>query len=174
MFTHYGKLVCLVCVCVCVCVCVSVCLCVLLFYSQPTLCDPIDCSPAESSVHGILQARILEWVAMPFSRGSSCQGSNLHLLHLLHWQAGFLPLAPPGKPIWLTMDQKTLSEATKISDHFIILPSPVSQCLLLENYCRDDATVCSSFFLLLSPLLSLMGFVHTCKFNPPPKLTVTW
>ena len=45
----------------------------------------------------------------------------------------FLPLAPPGKPIWLTMNQKTLSEATKISDHFIILPSPVSQCLLLEN-----------------------------------------
>ena len=133
MFTHYGKLVCLVCVCLCVCVCLSVCLCVLLFYSQPTLCDPIDCSPAESSVHGILQARILEWVAMPFSRGSSCQGSNLHLLHLLHWQAGFLPLGPPGKPIWLTMNQKTLSEATKISDHFIILPSPVSQCLLLEN-----------------------------------------
>ena len=36
-----------------------------------TLCDPVDCSPAGSSVHGILQARILEWVAMPFSRRSS-------------------------------------------------------------------------------------------------------
>ena len=36
-----------------------------------TLCDPMDCSPPGSSVHGILQARILEWVAMPFSRGSS-------------------------------------------------------------------------------------------------------
>ena len=36
-----------------------------------TLCDPVDCSPAGSSVHGILQARILEWVAMPLSRGSS-------------------------------------------------------------------------------------------------------
>ena len=39
--------------------------------SCPTLCDPMDCSPPDSSVHGILQARILEWVAMPFSRGSS-------------------------------------------------------------------------------------------------------
>ena len=39
--------------------------------SCPTLCDPVDCSPPGSSVHGILQARILEWVAMPFSRGSS-------------------------------------------------------------------------------------------------------
>ena len=37
----------------------------------PTLCDPLDCSPPGSSVHGILQARILEWVAIFFSRGSS-------------------------------------------------------------------------------------------------------
>ena len=37
----------------------------------PTLCDPMDNTPPGSSVHGTLQARILEWVAMPFSRGSS-------------------------------------------------------------------------------------------------------
>ena len=43
--------------------------------SCPTLCDPMD-----YTVHGILQARILEWVAFPFSRGSS-QGSNPGLLH---------------------------------------------------------------------------------------------
>ena len=39
--------------------------------SSPTLWDPMDCSPPGSSVHGILQARILKWVADPFSRGSS-------------------------------------------------------------------------------------------------------
>ena len=39
--------------------------------SYPTLCDPTDCSPPGSSVHGILQARILEWVAFHFSRASS-------------------------------------------------------------------------------------------------------
>ena len=38
---------------------------------NPTLCDPMDYSPLGSSVHGILKARILEWVAIPFSRGSS-------------------------------------------------------------------------------------------------------
>ena len=37
----------------------------------PILCDPMDYSPPGSSVHGILQARILEWVAIPSSRGSS-------------------------------------------------------------------------------------------------------
>ena len=36
-----------------------------------TPCDPMDCSPPGSSVHGILQARILEWVAIPFFKGSS-------------------------------------------------------------------------------------------------------
>ena len=39
--------------------------------SCPTLCDPMDGSPLGSYVHGILQARILEWVAMPSRRGSS-------------------------------------------------------------------------------------------------------
>ena len=39
--------------------------------SCPTLCDPMDCSPPHFSVHGIFQARVLEWVAISFSRGSS-------------------------------------------------------------------------------------------------------
>ena len=38
--------------------------------SCPTLCNPMDCSPPGSSVYEIVQARILEWVVMPFSRGS--------------------------------------------------------------------------------------------------------
>ena len=67
--------------------------------SCPTLCDPIACSPPGSSVHGILQARILEWVAMPSSSGAfPTQESNPHLLCILHCQVGSLPLAPPGKP----------------------------------------------------------------------------
>ena len=37
--------------------------------SCPTLCSPMDCSPSDSPVHGVLQARMLEWVAMPASRG---------------------------------------------------------------------------------------------------------
>ena len=37
----------------------------------PTLCDPMDCSLSGSSVHGIFQARVLEWIAISFSRGSS-------------------------------------------------------------------------------------------------------
>jgi len=50
---------------------VPVCVPAKLLQSCPMLCDPMDCSPPGSSVHGILQARTLEWVAMPSSRGSS-------------------------------------------------------------------------------------------------------
>ena len=45
--------------------------CCLVTKSCLTLCDPIDCSPPGSTVHGIFQARILQWVAISFSRGSS-------------------------------------------------------------------------------------------------------
>ena len=48
-----------------------VCVLIKLLQSCPTLCDPMDCSLPGYSVHGILQARILEWVVMPSSRGSS-------------------------------------------------------------------------------------------------------
>ena len=65
-----------------------------------TLCNSMDCSPPGSSVHRILQARILEWVAMPSSRGIFLTpGSNSHLLCLLHWQADSLPLCHPGSPV---------------------------------------------------------------------------
>ena len=48
-----------------------VCVCVLVAQSCPIPCNPMDCTPPGSSVHGILQARVLEWVAIPFCRGSS-------------------------------------------------------------------------------------------------------
>ena len=50
-----------------------------------TSCDPIDCSLLGFSVHGILQIRLLEWVAVPLLQGiSPTQGSNPGLLRLLH------------------------------------------------------------------------------------------
>ena len=58
--------------CVCVCVCAHVR--AHATQSCPTLCDPMDCSRPGSSVHGISQARILEWVAISFSRDLSDPG----------------------------------------------------------------------------------------------------
>ena len=61
----------------------------------PTLSDPMDCSPPGSSIHGIFQARVLEWVAIAFSRGIfPTQGSNPGLPHCRQM---LLPFKPPGK-----------------------------------------------------------------------------
>ena len=78
-------------------------------FSCIQLCDPMDCSPPGSSVHGILQARIVEWVAISHSRKWRCrlhlqgifltQGADPHLLCFLHWQAGSLPLVPKDSGI---------------------------------------------------------------------------
>ena len=71
-----------------------------------TLYDSMDRSPPGSSVHGVPQARILEWVATPSSRGSS--GLRDGAQCLLHWEAGSLPLAPPGKPSFGSLSSKIL------------------------------------------------------------------
>ena len=76
-----------------------VCVCVQLLQSCLTLCDPMGCSPPGSSVHGILQARILEWVAMPFSMGSSWpwDWTCICWRHLHYRQIPF-PLSHLGSP----------------------------------------------------------------------------
>ena len=63
-----------------------------------TLCNPIYCSLPGSSVHGIFQARILQWVAMPSSRDLPDPGTELTSLMSPATAGGFLPLAPPRKP----------------------------------------------------------------------------
>ena len=79
-----------------------VCICVLVTQSCPTLCDPMDCSPPGSSVHGILQARTLEWVAILFFKFTyllfifGCTGSLLlraHPLSLVAVFGGYSPVA---------------------------------------------------------------------------------
>ena len=60
--------------------------------SCPALCDPMDYSLPGSSVHGIFQARLLEWVAISCSRGPSRPRDRTHVLCLLYWLVGSLPL----------------------------------------------------------------------------------
>ena len=54
----------------------------LVSHSRLTLCNPMDCSPPGSSVHGILQASILGWIAMPFFRGSSQPRDQTQVSHM--------------------------------------------------------------------------------------------
>ena len=65
----------------------------------PTLCDPMDCSPPCSSVHGIPQVRILQWVAMPSSRGSSWPRDQITVSVSPVLAGRFLTIEPSGKPL---------------------------------------------------------------------------
>ena len=80
----------------------------------PTLCNPVDCSPQYSSVHGISQARIPEWVVIPFSRGwiFLTQGSKPYLLH---WQVDSLPLSHQGSLCYLLGLVKSASATLSFS-----------------------------------------------------------
>ena len=91
-----------------------------------TLCDPMDCSPPGSSVHGILQARILERVChVLLQEIFPTQGLKPCLLCLLHWQAGSLPLVPPGNFRAFLLMQKhpryTLCRETTVCRPYISL-----------------------------------------------------
>ena len=98
--------------CVCVCVCVSVCICVCLCVSPSVvrLCKPIDYSLPGPSVHGILQARILEWIAILFLRDLPNPGIKSGYPAL---QSDFLPTEPPRKlPVRKLSVRKALIKKT--------------------------------------------------------------
>ena len=73
------------------------CTCVLSHFRHVWLCNPMDCSPPGSSVHGIFQARILEWVVIPFSRGSSWPRDWTHVSWVSCIAGGFFTTEPLGK-----------------------------------------------------------------------------
>ena len=107
----------------------------------PTLCNPVDCSPSGSSVHGILQARILERVAMLSSRGSSQPRDRTHVflslcllcLLCLHWQAGSLPLVPPGNPPYMTVYIYIKPSTINCSYYYVVKPLKDSSPLTLSQ-----------------------------------------
>ena len=107
---------------------------VLCAQSCPTLCNPMDWSPPGSSIHGILQARILEWVVISSSRGSSqprgrthiscisCNGRQV-LYHCATWEAHSpLPIHPSGLPLNLTPERFSDLPPKQIFSNLLISP----------------------------------------------------
>ena len=112
------------------CMCAS-----LVTQSCPTLCDPMDHSPPGSSVHGILQARILEWIAISFSRRSSpprdwtcVSGIGRQILyHWATWEVPFL-LSPTYNSIAYTLANRKVEEVAYLGPIFLVNKAlPASQ-----------------------------------------------
>ena len=101
----------------------------LIAQSSSTLCDPMDCSPSGSSLYGILQVRMLEWVAIPFSRGSC-------------WpRDGTLVSCIAGRffTIWGTRKAQKYSEGgTKYTLSPLLLNTQVEISLTIEwQFCKE-------------------------------------
>ena len=93
------------------------CGCVRLF------CDLTDGSPPGSSVRGILQAKILEWVAMPSSRGSSQPRDQTHMSLIPPALAGrFFMTSTPGKPLGVVKGKSKVEVPVLLSEIFLTLP----------------------------------------------------
>ena len=122
--------------------------CMLSHFSRVWLGDPMDCRLPGSSLHGILQARILDWVAMPSSRGIfPTQGSNPYLLH---WQMGSLGLVPPGKPYTdVTIKKHFLLSYQKFGYHsvFIFMVFNISQYIFVNHPSQNISSMGTGTFL---------------------------
>ena len=92
--------------------------------SCPTLCDPKDCSPPSSSVCGILQPRVLEWVAISLSRGSS-RPRDRNCVSYVSCIAGFLTTEPLGKPYKNQTDIRSQIPEVKVSQLCLTLYDPM-------------------------------------------------
>ena len=107
--------------------------------SYLTLCDPVDCSSSGSSVHGILQARILEWVAISFSRGSSWPMDRTQVSCITDQIRSLAQSCPtlcdpmnrstPGLPVHHQIPEFTQTHVHRVSDaiqpsHPLSSPSP--------------------------------------------------
>ena len=124
--------------------CVCVCVCVLVAQLCLTLCDPMDYNPLGSSVHGVLQAWILEWVAIPFSSRSSQPRDWTHLSHIAGrlftiWATREAPLSDTK---CLTQTDPDVMRTWKISEELLFflcaLKSRVRWILLTILLCRGE------------------------------------
>ena len=85
--------------------------CCLVAKSYPTLCTPMDCSPPGSTVHGILQARLPEWVVISSSRASSQPRDQTHIFCIGRWIL-FLPLSNLEAPLYIVLVPNDLCSFT--------------------------------------------------------------
>jgi len=125
--------------------------------SCQTLCDTMDCSPPSFSVYGISQARILEWVAISYSRASSQpKGSNPHLLHLLLGRQILYHWATWKAHKGAKSGMKSVMIFVSSSDHFLtqklqILHPTLSRDVLYPTQIKDHQPL-PHYFRCLDPL----------------------
>ena len=135
----------------------------------PTLCDPVDCSPPHFSVHGILQGRILECVAMPSPRGSSQPRDQTHISCGSCFASKFFTTEPSGKSTEKGTDHKCIAwlTFTKWASHITITKIKEENIAVSWTTLPRPILSVTTLFLKGRPLLSIRFscFWTLCKWN---------
>ena len=136
------------CVCVCVCACVFA-------QSYPTLCNPMDCSPPDFSVHGIFQARLLEWLSFPTPEDLLNPGIEPMLSAFPALAGGFFTTAQPENPkvlnawpysltLWFLLTLCLLWTSKAAQPSTMCLPSD-AVCILPLEFSKSFRTTLLNF-----------------------------
>ena len=132
--------------------------CAKLLQSCPALCYPMDCSPPGSSVHGILQARILEWVAMSFSRGS-------------YWPRARTHISCVSCIIFFTTSTTREAPSLWYPPHLKVKVLVAQSCLTLCNSMNCSPPVSSIYWILQARILEWVAMPFSRGFSWPRALT---
>ena len=143
-----------------------------------TLCDHMDCSPPGLFV-GVLQERILEWIATPSSRGTvPIQGSNPNLLYLPHWQAYSLSLVPPGKTHLMYQFSSAAQSCLTLCDSMATARQaslPITNSRSLLKLVSIESVMPSNHPILCHPLLLLPSIFPSIRvFSDESTLHMRW
>ena len=136
----------------------------------PTLCEPMGCSPPGSCIHRILQARILEWVAMPSSRGSSWPKDQTHIACISGTAGRYFTTEPPRKPDSYSADNILLrnvewllliSGPTPSSDNWTFFPYREPSPALISPFSWEILTPLSASGMCVQvPLVAATGLLQ--------------
>ena len=142
--------------------------------SCPALCDPIDYSLPGSSIHGIFQARFLEWVAISYFRESCWPRDQTHI-SCVALVGRFFITGPPGNPLHMSsFIQSCLTFAAPwIAAHQASLSSTISQNLL--KFISVESVILSNYLIFCHPLLLLPSVFPSIRgFSNELVLCIRW
>ena len=111
-----------------------------------TFCDPMNCSLPSSSVHGILQVRMLEWIAMPFSKGSSLPRDRTQVSHIA---GGFFTVWAQGSPYMYIICVHRQDQRRSFSAWGFGLKQESTRCVTSYKYFPKNRMEEVSLFILL-------------------------
>ena len=112
-----------------------------LFSLVRLFCDPMDCTPPGSFVHGILQARILEWVAIPFSRGASRSRDQTQVFSVSCIPDRFFTAEPLGWPMLGTSVAKEMIDDLMKQELFLKEGDKSIRSQGMDHYVSDGKSV---------------------------------